>query len=92
VYYVAAESITNAVKHGQASTVTVRGGRREASLELEITDDGVGGADPRRGTGMIGLQDRVDTLGGSISFASPAGVGTTIRLTLPAGQLSGDSG
>src|SRR5262249_18286940 len=62
VYYVAAESITNAVKHAQVSTVTVRGGRRDGALELEIRDDGVGGADPRRGTGLIGLKDRVDTL------------------------------
>jgi signal transduction histidine kinase len=72
VYYVAAESITNAVKHAQASMVTVRGGRREGAIELEIRDDGVGGADPRGGTGLIGLKDRVDTLGGTISFASSA--------------------
>jgi signal transduction histidine kinase len=84
VYYVAAESITNAVKHAQASTVTVRGGRRDEAIELEIRDDGVGGADPRRGTGLIGLKDRVDTLGGTISFASPAGAGTAIRVKLPA--------
>jgi signal transduction histidine kinase len=84
VYYVAAESITNAVKHAQASTVTVRGGRRDGAIELEIRDDGVGGADPRRGTGLIGLKDRVDTLGGTISFASPAGAGTAIRVQLPA--------
>jgi signal transduction histidine kinase len=84
VYYVAAESITNAVKHAQASTVTVRGGLRDGVVELEITDDGVGGADPSRGTGLIGLKDRVDTLGGTISFASPPGVGTTIRARLPA--------
>ncbi len=84
VYYVAAESITNAVKHAQASTVAVRGGLRGDAIELEISDDGVGGADPCRGTGMIGLKDRVDTLGGTISFASPAGAGTTIRVRLPA--------
>jgi GAF domain-containing protein len=90
VYYVAAESITNAVKHAQASTVTVRGGRRDGAIELEITDDGVGGADPRRGTGLIGLKDRVDTLGGTISFASPAGAGTTIRVKLPAGPREGE--
>jgi signal transduction histidine kinase len=84
VYYVAAESITNAVKHARASTVTVRGGRRDASIELEIGDDGVGGADPRCGTGLTGLKDRVDTLGGTISFASPAGAGTAIRVKLPA--------
>jgi transposase InsO family protein len=71
VYYVAAESITNAVKHAQASTFTVRGGRRDGAIELEISDDGIGGTDPRRGTGLIGLKDRVDTLGGTISFASP---------------------
>jgi len=86
VYYVVAESITNAVKHAQASTVAVRGGLRGEAIELEIEDDGVGGADPHRGTGLIGLRDRVDTLGGTISFASPAGAGTTIRVRLPAGS------
>jgi signal transduction histidine kinase len=90
VYYVAAESITNAAKHAQASTLTVRGGRRDGAIELEITDDGVGGADPRRGTGLIGLKDRVDTLGGTISFASPAGGGTTLRVKFPGGP--GDGG
>jgi signal transduction histidine kinase/putative methionine-R-sulfoxide reductase with GAF domain len=85
VYYVAAESITNAVKHAQASRVAVRGGLRSATIELEIKDDGVGGADPSRGTGLIGLKDRVETLGGTISFASPAGVGTAIRVRLPTG-------
>ena len=84
VYYVAAESITNAVKHAQASTVAVRGGLRGDAIELEISDDGVGGADPRRGTGLIGLKDRVDTVGGTISVTSPAGAGTTIRLRVPA--------
>src|SRR5262249_61748838 len=83
VYYIAAESITNGVKHGHASTVSVRGGRRDDVLELEIKDDGVGGADPRRGSGLIGLKDRVETLDGTISFVSPAGAGTTIRVQLP---------
>ncbi len=91
VYYVVAESITNAVKHAQASTVAVRGGLRGDAIELEISDDGVGGADPRRGTGLIGLEDRVDTLGGTIAFASPAGAGTTIRLRLPASPRPGES-
>jgi signal transduction histidine kinase len=49
VYYVVAESITNAVKHAEASVVSVRGGLRDGAIELEIEDDGVGGADPRRG-------------------------------------------
>src|SRR5262249_50849599 len=84
VYYVAAESITNAVKHAQPTTVTLRGGRGDAAIELEVRDDGVGGAGPSGGTGMIGLKDRVESLGGTISFTSPAGVGTTIRVRLPA--------
>jgi signal transduction histidine kinase len=92
VYYVAAESITNAVKHAQASAVRVRGGQREGALVLEISDDGVGGADPRRGTGLIGLKDRVESLGGTISFTSPAGAGTTIRMKLPAGPRMPPSG
>jgi signal transduction histidine kinase len=90
VYYVAAESITNAIKHAQASMVTLRGRRCDGALELEIADDGVGGADPGRGTGLIGLKDRVDTLGGTISFASPAGAGTTIRLNLPVRPRDGE--
>lgn len=90
VYYVVAESITNAVKHAQASAVAVRGGLRGEAIELEIRDDGVGGADPGRGTGLIGLKDRVDTLGGTIAFASPAGAGTTIRVRLPASPRDGE--
>ena len=90
VYYVTAESITNAVKHGRASIVAVRGGLRDGVIDLEIRDDGIGGADPRRGTGLIGLEDRVDALGGTISFASPAGAGTTIRVKLPARPRDGE--
>ena len=89
VYYVVAESITNAVKHAQASTIAVRGGRRDGLIELEISDDGLGGADPNRGTGLIGLKDRVDALGGTISFASPVGAGTTIRVQLDSGSRHG---
>lgn len=85
VYYVVAESITNAVKHAHASVVAVRGAVRDGTIELEIQDDGVGGAEPSRGSGITGLKDRVDTLGGTISFSSPAGAGTTIRMRLPVG-------
>jgi GAF domain-containing protein len=84
VYYIVAESITNAVKHASAPTVAVCGGLRGEAIELEIRDDGAGGADPERGTGLIGLKDRVDALGGTISLASPVGAGTTIRVRLPA--------
>jgi glucose-6-phosphate-specific signal transduction histidine kinase len=68
----------------------VRGGLRGESIEFEIEDDGVGGADPRRGTGLIGLKDRIDTLGGTIALASPAGAGTTIRVRLPATPIVGE--
>jgi signal transduction histidine kinase len=88
VYYVVAEAITNAAKHSSASSVSVRGGRRDGAIELKISDDGVGGADPRGGSGLIGLRDRVDTLGGTISFASPAGAGTTISMRLPTTPLA----
>jgi signal transduction histidine kinase len=83
VYYVVAESITNAVKHAQASLVSVRGGVRDDAFELEIQDDGVGGADRSGGSGIIGLEDRVDTLGGTITVSSPRGAGTTVRVNLP---------
>jgi signal transduction histidine kinase len=91
VYYVAAESVTNAVKHAQASTVTVRGRRGDGEIELEIFDDGIGGADPQRGTGLIGLKDRVDTLGGTFSLSSSAGAGTTICLKLPVHPRGGET-
>ena len=90
VYYVVAESITNAVKHAQASTVAVRGGLRGEAIELEIKDDGVGGADPRPRDGVDRAQDRIDTLGGTLSFASPAGAGTTIRVRLPVSPRDGE--
>jgi signal transduction histidine kinase len=53
-------------------------------LELSIRDDGSGGADPTRGSGLIGLTDRVEALGGTIDVTSPAGQGTTLHVTLPA--------
>jgi nitrate/nitrite-specific signal transduction histidine kinase len=53
------------------------------ALEISVSDDGVGGTDPRRGSGTIGLQDRIDVLGGSMEVASRAGGGTTLRVTLP---------
>ena len=91
VYYVAAESITNAVKHAHASVISVRGDARDGAIELEIRDDGVGGAEASRGSGIIGLKDRVDTLGGTMSISSPAGAGTTVHMILPEGpRADGD--
>ncbi len=83
VYYVVSEALTNAAKHAHASLVNVAVEVRRGVLELSIRDDGSGGADPARGSGLIGLADRVDALGGTIQVASPAGEGTTLRVTLP---------
>ncbi len=87
-YYVVSEALANTAKHARASTVRVdaRMDPRVAggALVMSIADDGVGGADPGGGSGLIGLIDRVQALGGTMSVASPRGVGTTLRVTLPA--------
>jgi PAS domain S-box-containing protein len=83
VYYVVSEALTNAAKHADASVVQVTVEAREGILELSIRDDGSGGADPTRGSGLIGLTDRVNALGGTIDMASPVGQGTTLFITLP---------
>jgi PAS domain S-box-containing protein len=82
-YYVVSEALTNAAKHAHASTVHVAVEARDGVLELLIRDDGSGGADPTRGSGLTGLTDRVDALGGTIDVASPVGEGTTLLVTLP---------
>lgn len=83
LYYVAAESLTNAAKYAQASEVEVRLDLDGPNLRLSVTDDGVGGADQTRGSGLIGLRDRIDTLGGTFEISSPAGEGTALRVTVP---------
>jgi signal transduction histidine kinase len=81
-YYVVSEALTNAAKHARASQVQLHARALDGVLELEIEDDGIGGADPSRGSGLTGLADRVEALGGTISIESPAGVGTTLRVEL----------
>jgi signal transduction histidine kinase len=83
-YFVVAEALTNAVKHAGATCAHVRAAVRDGALELEIRDDGLGGADPRQGTGLVGLADRVASIDGSITITSPGGAGTTIAVHLPA--------
>lgn len=83
VYYVVSEALTNTAKHAHASAVRVAVEARDGVLELSIRDDGSGGADPTRGSGLIGLTDRVDALGGTIEVESPVGQGTTLLITLP---------
>jgi signal transduction histidine kinase len=82
-YYVISEALTNATKHADASAVWVAIGERDDSLCMSIRDDGVGGADPARGSGLIGLRDRTEALGGSLQVTSPAGKGTLITVQLP---------
>ena len=82
-YYVASEALANAMKHAQASSVEMSLGLRDGSLLLSVRDDGVGGADPARGSGLAGLADRVEALGGSIHVYSAAGAGTHITAQLP---------
>jgi signal transduction histidine kinase len=83
VYYVVSEALTNAAKHARASTVRVDVTARDTVVELSIRDDGVGGADAGRGSGLIGLADRVETLGGELEIASPVGSGTVLHVELP---------
>jgi signal transduction histidine kinase/PAS domain-containing protein len=83
VYYVVSEALTNTAKHAHASAVSITVKERDRVLELSIHDDGCGGADPTRGTGLVGLTDRVNALGGEIDVASPVGRGTTLLVTLP---------
>jgi signal transduction histidine kinase len=82
-YYVVSEALTNATKHARASCAQVAVEQRDALLDLSIRDDGVGGADPAGGSGLIGLRDRVQALGGSIEVDSPLGAGTAIVVELP---------
>jgi signal transduction histidine kinase len=83
VYYVASEALTNAAKHAQAALVRVVLEERGGALRLSVRDDGIGGADPGKGSGLIGLYDRVEALGGSIELQSPAGRGTLIVVQFP---------
>src|SRR5262249_151279 len=98
LYYVASEALTNAIKHSAASSISVivetdhvgapfgvglDGRRGVGHLHAPITDDGIGGADAASGSGLTGLRDRVDALGGRFTLDSPAGVGTRIAIVLP---------
>jgi signal transduction histidine kinase len=82
-YYVASEALANAMKHAEASRIEISLTTCPGSLLLSIRDDGIGGADPARGSGLAGLADRVEALGGSIQLRSAAGAGTQITVDLP---------
>jgi signal transduction histidine kinase len=82
-YYVVSEALTNAAKHARATAVQVQAGAAADRLRLLVRDDGAGGAEVGRGSGLIGLADRVQALGGMIAVHSPAGQGTTLEAELP---------
>jgi len=87
-YYIVAEALTNAAKHARASAVTVTVEADVAVLRADICDNGVGGADFAGGTGLLGLKDRVEALGGHIDVHSPRGAGTSLRVELPLATAS----
>ena len=86
-YYVVAESLTNVAKYAEASLARVRVGVEAGIVGVEVTDDGVGGADPSEGSGLRGLEDRVSALDGRLSVISPAGEGTRVLATIPLAQV-----
>ena len=82
-YYTVAEALTNAAKHARASSVDVDVELSDGRLHVRVSDDGRGGADPAAGSGLIGLTDRVESLGGVLTLRSQADAGTTVEITVP---------
>jgi signal transduction histidine kinase len=82
-YYVVSEALTNATRHARASVVEVDAEASSGTLRVRVRDDGAGGADPVRGSGLVGLKDRIEALGGAFSVRSPVGGGTTVSCELP---------
>jgi len=84
-YYVVSESLANVAKYAGASRVDVAVVCRDGWAFVEVADDGAGGADPGRGSGLLGLADRVEALSGNLDVESPAGAGTRVRARIPLG-------
>jgi signal transduction histidine kinase len=85
-YYICSEALTNVAKHAQATSAEVSFAREGDVLRFEIVDDGRGGADPRAGSGILGLRDRAEAARGTLFVISPPGRGTTVTATLPLGD------
>jgi signal transduction histidine kinase len=85
-YYVVAEALTNTAKHAHASVVDVQVETVNSVLHVRVRDDGRGGADVTGGSGLVGLKDRAEALGGQISLHSPPGAGTAVEIALPLGS------
>ncbi|MFC4585225.1 ATP-binding protein [Sphaerisporangium corydalis] len=86
VYFTVSEALTNVAKHAHASVVDVELDMDEENVTLSIRDDGIGGSDAGHGSGLIGLKDRVEALGGTIDIVSPHGGGTAILTRIPTGR------
>lgn len=85
-YYVVAEALANTAKHSQANEIVIRAHETAEQIQITVSDDGVGGAKPRKGTGLIGLTDRVAALGGRLDVHSAAGRGTSMTAIIPLQQ------
>jgi signal transduction histidine kinase len=88
-YYTVSEALTNAAKHARATAADVQVTADDRSLHLRVRDDGRGGADFSHGSGLVGLKDRTEALGGHLDLRSPPGAGTTLDITLPLSDPSG---
>ncbi|HET6187140.1 MAG TPA: GAF domain-containing protein, partial [Trebonia sp.] len=82
-YYAVSEALANAAKHAQASAVQVQLGADDAMARLTVRDNGIGGADPAQGSGLVGLSDRIEAVGGTLQVTSPTGGGTTLLIEIP---------
>jgi signal transduction histidine kinase len=84
-YFLVSEALTNAAKHSHANEIRISASRRQDELTVEVSDDGIGGAATQGGSGLRGLTDRVEALGGTLTVSSPPGRGTTLRAEMPCG-------
>jgi signal transduction histidine kinase len=83
LYFTASEALANVARYARAGEASIEVRRGPGAVTLTVRDDGVGGADMGKGTGLRGLADRVEALGGTLEVVSPPGAGTTLRATLP---------
>jgi signal transduction histidine kinase len=85
IYYLVAEAITNVAKYAQATEARVSVERSNGIATVVVSDDGIGGAEPTSGSGLVGLADRVEALGGRLRIDSPPGQGTRLTAEIPCG-------
>jgi signal transduction histidine kinase len=83
LYFIAGEAVANALRHAGAKRVCLSVAIAGEQLVLTVSDDGAGGADPRNGTGLLGLADRLEAIGGTLEITSDPGAGTTLRAFVP---------